>query len=51
MFDYLHADGKNTNTNVFTNYDNAAATYFDYQKGRFGLVTQLAFADGVGRQR
>jgi hypothetical protein len=47
MLDYLHADGKNKNTNVFANYDNAVATYLDYQKGKCGLVTQLAYADGI----
>ena len=47
VLDYLHADGKNANTNVFANYNNAAATYFDFQKGRFSLVTQFAYGNGI----
>jgi len=47
VLDYLHAGGKNSNTNVFANYSNAVATYFDYQKGKLGLVTQLGYADAI----
>src|SRR5581483_3693362 len=38
VLDYLHADGKNANTNVFTNYRHAFATYLDLDKGRFSMV-------------
>jgi hypothetical protein len=46
VVDYLHADGKNANTNVFANYRHAFATYFDLEKGRFSMVPQFA----VGQQ-
>ena len=39
---YLHADGKNVHTNVFTNYRDAATMYFDFEKQRFSMVTQVA---------
>ena len=45
--DYLHADGKNEHTNVFTNYRDAAATYFDLEKGRFCMVAQLAYGHQI----
>ena len=45
--DFMHADGKSKNTNFMTAYRNAAATYFDYQKGKTGLVAQLGYAEGV----
>ena len=45
--DYLHADGKNEHTNVFTNYRDAAATYFDLEKGRFCMVAQVAYGHQV----
>lgn len=45
--DYLHADGKNKNTNVFANYRDAAATYFDLEKGRFSMVAQVAYGHQV----
>ena len=47
VVDYLHVDGINKNTNVFQNFNNAAAIYFDYKKGRFGWVTQFAYGDGI----
>ena len=47
VVDYLRADGKNANTNVFTNYRNAFATYFDLEKGRFSVVPQFAFGQQV----
>ncbi|MDR3406276.1 MAG: porin [Chthoniobacter sp.] len=47
VIDYLHADGKNANTNVFTNYRNAFATYLDLAKGRFSMVPQFAYGDQV----
>jgi hypothetical protein len=46
-FDYLHVQGLNVNSNVFNTMHNAAATYFDYQNGRFGLVTQIGFGNGT----
>jgi phosphate-selective porin OprO and OprP len=51
VLDHLHADGKNENTNVFTNYRNVLVTYLDLEKGRFSLVPQFAFGqqiDGKG---
>lgn len=47
VLDCLHSAGKNSNTNVFANYSNAAATYFDYQNGMARFVSQIAYADGV----
>ncbi len=47
VLDYLHADGKNVHTNVFTNYRDAAATYFDLEKGRFCMVAQVAYGHQV----
>lgn len=44
--DYMHME-LNHNSNVFNTMHNAAATYFDYQKGRFGFVTQLGYGDGI----
>jgi len=49
-FDYMHADGKNENTNVFTNYRQAFATYFDLEKGRFSLVPQFGYGEQVSRK-
>jgi phosphate-selective porin OprO/OprP len=43
----MHADGKNTNTNVFTNYRNAFATYLDLEKGRFSVVPQFAYGEQI----
>src|SRR5260221_7583298 len=45
--DYLHADGKNVHTDAFTNYRDALATYFDFEKKRFSLVTQLGYGHQV----
>jgi phosphate-selective porin OprO/OprP len=45
VVDYLHADGKNANTNVYKNYRNAFATYFDLEKGRFSMVPQFAYGE------
>ncbi|EDY20398.1 phosphate-selective porin O and P [Chthoniobacter flavus Ellin428] len=47
VLDYLHADGKNENTNVFTNYRNVLVTYLDLEKGRFSLVPQFAYGEQV----
>ena len=47
VLDYLHADGKNANTNVFANYRNAVATYLDLEKGRFSMVPQFAYGEQV----
>ena len=44
--DYMHMD-LNGQSNVFNTMHNAAATYFDYQKGRFGLVTQVGYGNGT----
>ncbi len=44
--DYLHTD-LNSHSNVFNTMKNAAATYFDYQKGRFCFVTQLGYGNGI----
>jgi hypothetical protein len=44
--DYMHMDN-NANSNVFNTMSNAAATYFDYQKGRFSLVTQVGYGNGI----
>jgi hypothetical protein len=43
VLDYLHADGKNPNTNVFVRCRDAAATYFDFTEKRFSLVTQFGY--------
>lgn len=47
VLDYVHADGKNKETNAFTNYSNGVVSYFDYQKGKFGLTTQVGYGEGV----
>ena len=44
-FDYLHMDNQ-PRANVFNTMNNAAATYFDYKKGRFCVVTQLGYGNG-----
>lgn len=44
--DYMHMDN-NAKSNVFNTMQNAAATYFDYQHGKFGLVTQLGYGNGI----
>ena len=44
--DYFHAD-PNKNADAFKNYRNGIATYFDYKKGQLGLVTELAWLDGL----
>ncbi|MDB6137696.1 MAG: phosphate-selective porin [Verrucomicrobiaceae bacterium] len=46
VLDYMHMDN-NANSNVFTTTKNAAATYFDYQRGKFGLVTQVAYGNEI----
>jgi len=43
---YMHMD-LNGQSNVFNTMHNAAATYFDYQKGRLGLVTQVGYGNGT----
>ena len=48
VLDYMHMDGKNKNTNVFTNAKNVAATYIDYQKGKFSFVGQLGYDNQIG---
>jgi hypothetical protein len=40
-------DGFNANTNVFNTMHNAVATYFDYKKHRFGLVSQFGYGNGI----
>jgi hypothetical protein len=45
--DYMHMGGINANSNVFNTMHNAVATYFDYKKGLFGLVTQFGYGNGV----
>ena len=45
--DYMHMDGANKNSNVFNSMHNAAATYFDFQQGRFCLVTQIGYGNGI----
>ena len=44
--DYMHMD-LNGQSNVFNTMHNAFATYFDYQQGRFGLVTQVGYGNGT----
>lgn len=44
--DYMNMQN-NANSNVFNTMRNAAATYFDYQKGKAGLVTQLGYGNGI----
>ncbi|MDB6075176.1 MAG: Phosphate-selective porin [Verrucomicrobiaceae bacterium] len=44
--DYMHMDN-NVNSNVFVSMQNAAATYFDYQKGKFGFATQFGYGNGI----
>ncbi len=44
--DYMHMDN-NANSNVFISMQNAATTYFDYQKGKFGFATQLGYGNGI----
>jgi len=44
--DYLHVEN-DPNGNVFNTMENAAATYFDYQKDRFGLVAQFGYGNGI----
>ena len=44
--DYMHMNN-NAYSNVFNTMENAAATYFDYHRGNFGLVTQLGYGDGI----
>ena len=44
--DYMHMD-LNGQSNVFNTMHNAAATYFDYQKGRFGVVAQAGYGNGT----
>ncbi|MDB6138848.1 MAG: Phosphate-selective porin [Verrucomicrobiaceae bacterium] len=46
VLDYMHMDN-NAKSNVFNTMQNAAATYFDYQKGKFGLVSQLGYGNGI----
>ncbi len=46
VLDYMHMDN-NAKSNVFISMKNAAATYFDYQNGKFGLVTQIGYANGI----
>jgi hypothetical protein len=46
VLDYMHMDN-NENNNVFNTMQNAAATYFDYQKRKFGFVTQVGYGDGI----
>ena len=44
--DFMHMNN-NPYSNVFNTMENAAATYFDYHRGQFGLVTQLGYGDGI----
>jgi len=46
VLDYMHINN-DADGNVFNTMRNAAATYFDYQHGKFGLVTQLGYGDGI----
>ncbi len=47
--DFMHMEN-NTKSNVFNTMENAAATYFDYQKGRLGFVTQLGYGNGISNK-
>jgi len=44
--DFLHSD-PNAKADVFQTVRNAAATYFDWKKGKVGLVTQIGYMDGI----
>ncbi len=44
--DFMHMDNR-TRANVFNTMQDAAAAYFDYQRGRFGLVTQVGYGHGI----
>ena len=46
VLDYLHTEN-NAYSNVFNTMENAFATYFDFHTGKFGLVTQLGYGDGI----
>lgn len=43
---YLHSEPNGKST-VFNTMRDAAALYFDYQKGPFGLVTQIGYGHGL----
>jgi phosphate-selective porin OprO and OprP len=47
VLDYMHTSGLNVNSNVFNTMRNAVATYIDYKKGRFGLVGQFGYENGI----
>lgn len=47
--DYMHMHN-NANSNVFNTMRNAVATYFDYQKGKVGFVSQLGYGNGVSNK-
>jgi hypothetical protein len=44
--DCMHMEN-NANSDVFNTMHNAAATYFDYQPGRFCLVAQAGYGNGT----
>jgi len=44
--DYMHMEN-NARSDVFNTMHNAAATYFDYQPGRFCLVAQTGYGNGT----
>jgi len=44
--DLMHMNN-NAYSNVFNTMENAAATYFDFHTGKFGLVTQFGYGDGI----
>jgi hypothetical protein len=48
-FDYMHME-INSRSDVFNTMHNAAATYFDYKTGPYGLIGQLGYGDGISKK-
>jgi phosphate-selective porin OprO/OprP len=47
-FDLMHMENeRDPQSNVFNTMKNAAATYFDYHNGKYGMVTQLGYGNGI----
>ena len=49
VLDYMSMQN-DSKSNVFNTMRNAAATYFDYQQGKLGFVSQLGFGDGIQKK-
>lgn len=50
VLDYVHIEGNNAHTNIMQDFHNGVFGYFDFKKGKTGLLTQLSYGNGLSRR-